>query len=238
MRETSLSQEEIVKFEAIAEDWWNPSGKFKPLHDLTPLRIDYIKNLLNKHFKINSIDNLKILDVGCGGGLISEPLARLKAKVTAIDASPLNISIAKNHASISGLEIDYKNILVEELALKEQKFQVIIALEILEHVENVGFFIKTCCKLLEKNGIIIFSTMNKTIKSFLESIIAAEYILKWLPIGTHKWSKFIKPSTINTIMIQEKAKLIDLQGISFSPLSRTWSFSSNISNNYFIAYSI
>lgn len=236
MNQTSLSLTEIAKFDSMAQDWWNPTGAFKALHDLTPMRIEYIQNILKNHFKIDDFSNLTALDIGCGGGLVSEPLARLGVKVTAIDASSLNISIAQEHAHLSNLNIDYQNILAEELALTGKKFQLILALEILEHVENIEFFIKTCCSLLKKNGLLIFSTMNKTIKSYLQSIIAAEYILKWLPIGTHNWSQFVKPSTINTLMIREKAKLIDLQGIVFSPLSKNWAFSTDVSNNYFITY--
>lgn len=234
---TSRLEEEIQKFEKIADQWWNPSGDFKPLHELTPTRLEYIINLTKNHFKLDSINNLKTLDIGCGGGLISEPLARLKAKVTGIDASEININIAKNHAIESNLEIDYRAILAEDLEKTQEKYDLILALEIIEHVENIEFFVETCCKLLEPNGLLIFSTINQTIKSFLESIVAAEYILRWVPKGTHQWSKFVKPSQINKYANKQNMQLIEIKGLSYSPISRNWSLTEDLSNNYFISFS-
>lgn len=234
---TSRLEEEIQKFEKIADQWWNPSGDFKPLHELTPTRLEYIINLTKNHFKLDSINNLKTLDIGCGGGLISEPLARLKAKVTGIDASEININIAKNHAIDSNLEIDYRAILAEDLEKTQEKYDLILALEIIEHIENIEFFVETCCKLLEPNGLLIFSTINQTIKSFLESIVAAEYILRWVPKGTHQWSKFVKPSQINKYANKQNMQLIEMKGLSYSPISRNWSLTEDLSNNYFISFS-
>ena len=232
---STLSPHEITKFELMAEDWWNPYGKFKPLHDLTPLRLEYIINLSKKHFKIDSLQNIKALDIGCGGGLVTEPLARLGCDITGIDASLVNVNIAKDHANKSNLNIKYQQILAEDLVKTGEKFQLILALEIIEHVENIEFFIKSCLQLLEPGGLLIFSTINKTSKSFLQTIVAAEYILKWLPIGTHDWSKFVKPSQIHKYA--KDLQLIDLQGISYSIFSRSWYLSDNISNNYFISFS-
>lgn len=238
MNKTSLSQEEIDKFELMAEDWWNPSGKFKPLHQLTPLRLEYITNIAKKHFDVSSLENIKVLDIGCGGGLISEPMARLNTKITAIDASKVNIDIAKKHSEKLDLKINYQVSLAEDLLEDGNKFQLILALEIIEHVENIEFFIKTCFYLLDKGGVIILSTMNKTIKSYLLSIIAAEYILKWVPKGTHDWKKFVKPSEINRYAMREGGKLIDLQGMDYSVLSQKWRLTKEVSNNYFIAFTI
>lgn len=233
---TTLSPDEIIKFEQMAKDWWNPYGKFKPLHDLTPLRLEYIIETTKKHFGFNSLENLKVLDIGCGGGLVAEPIARLNANVTGIDASIINIDIAKNHANSSDLIINYQQILAEELVTTENKYQLILALEVIEHVENIELFIKTCCQLLEPGGIIIFSTINKSIPSFFKSIVAAEYILRWLPIGTHNWSKFVKPSTIANYTESFNLELFNLQGISYSLISNTWYLTEDISNNYFISF--
>jgi 2-polyprenyl-6-hydroxyphenyl methylase/3-demethylubiquinone-9 3-methyltransferase len=221
----------------MAHDWWNPTGDFKPLHDLTPLRLEYIINITKQYFKLDSITGIKILDVGCGGGLIAEPLSRLGADVTAIDASEVNIDIAKAHATEADLKIDYRAILAEDLVKSNEKFQLILALEIIEHVENIEFFIQTCCKLLAPNGLLIFSTINQTIKSFLQSIVAAEYILRWVPTGTHEWSKFVKPSQINKYALENNMQLIEMKGLSYSPFSRKWSLSEDIDNNYFIVFS-
>lgn len=232
---TSLP-DEIAKFESMAEDWWNPNGKFKPLHDLTPLRLEYITNLTKQYLRKNSLEGIKALDIGCGGGLITEPLSRLGAEITGIDASSVNIDIAKSHAMKCNLDINYQQILAEDLAKTTQKYQLILALEIIEHVVNIELFIKSCSALLEEGGIIIFSTINRTSKSFLESIVAAEYILSWLPIGTHSWSKFVKPSEINKYAIRFGLKEPNIQGLSFSPRSFSWNLSDDIRNNYFISY--
>lgn len=232
-KNTTLSSEEIAKFEAMAEDWWDPQGKFKPLHDLTPLRLEYIINTAKNYFKINGLENLKVLDIGCGGGLVTEPMSRLGSDITGIDASLVNVNIAKSHASKSGLDIKYQQILAEDLVKTDQRFQLILALEIIEHVENIELFIHSCLKLLQPGGLIIFSTINKTIKSFFHAIIGAEYILRWLPIGTHDWSKFVLPSQV--FEHAKGAKILNIQGLSYSLLSRSWYLSEDISNNYFIS---
>lgn len=236
MTSSTSSPDEIAKFELMAEEWWDPHGKFKPLHDLTPLRLEYITNLVKKHFKTNSLKGITTLDIGCGGGLITEPLSKLGANITGIDASSVNINIAKNHANKCNLDINYQQILSEDLVKTGKKFQLILALEILEHVENIELFIKSCSELLSKDGLIIFSTINRTSKSFLESIIAAEYILKWLPIGTHSWSKFIKPSEINKYSNKFGLRNPNIQGLSYSIISSSWNLSNNIQNNYFLSY--
>ena len=234
---STSSPDEIAKFESMAEDWWNPHGKFKPLHDLTPLRLEYIINLAKQHFKIDSLEGIAALDIGCGGGLVTEPLSRLSSSITGIDASAININIAKSHAKKLNLNINYQQILAEDLVKTGKKFKLILALEIIEHVENIELFIESCAKLLTDDGLIIFSTINRTKKSFLEAIIAAEYILKWLPIGTHNWSKFVKPSEINRYAIKLGLKPLNIQGLSYSLLSNSWNLSKDISNNYFISFS-
>ncbi len=238
MKQTSLSPNEIAKFESMADDWWSPEGKFKPLHDITPLRMKFIKDQFQKHFKSDSMKDIYALDIGCGGGLVTECLARLKFNVLGIDASEINIKIASDHAKNSNLKIDYQKILAEDLAKTGKKFQLITALEIVEHVENLEFFIKNCCKLLSPGGLIIFSTINRCLESYFKSIIAAEYLLRWLPIGTHDWSKFVKPSELNYYINIENGKLLDLTGLSYSVLSNDWSFSENVSNNYFMVFTL
>jgi 2-polyprenyl-6-hydroxyphenyl methylase/3-demethylubiquinone-9 3-methyltransferase len=234
---TTVSPDEIKKFELMSKDWWNPLGKFKPLHELTPVRLEYIINLTKRHFIIDSIESLKVLDIGCGGGLISEPMARLKADITGIDASSLNIEIAKAHAIQNNLEINYRQILAEDLVKEGNKYKLVLALEVIEHVENIELFIKTCSELIEPGGLIIFSTINQTVKSFFQAIIAAEYILNWVPIGTHSWTKFVKPSYISRHARENHLQLLEIQGLSYKILSKEWSLSQDISNNYFIAFS-
>ena len=203
---SSVNKKEIEKFSKIAEEWWNPSGKFKPLHKFNPIRISYIKENIIKSFNLKNNKNIplkkvKILDIGCGGGLLSEPMCRLGADVTGIDASIKNINVAKLHAKKNKLNINYLCATPENLKAKG-KFDVILNMEIVEHVENINFFLSSCSKLLKKNGIMFVATINKTLKSYLFAIVGAEYILRWLPIGTHEWEKFIKPEEL--IKIQKK----------------------------------
>ena len=202
---SSVNKKEIEKFSKMAVEWWDPSGKFKTHHKFNPIRNKYIKENIISNFKLKvkkkPLDKINILDIGCGGGLLSEPMTRLGANVTGIDASSKNISIAKLHAKKNKLKINYICSSPEKLKIKK-KFDVILNMEIVEHVENIDFFIKESSKLLKKNGIMCVATLNKTLKSYAFAIIGAEYILKWLPIGTHDWEKFVKPDDL--IKISEK----------------------------------
>ena len=204
----SINKKEIEKFSKIAEEWWDPNGKFKPLHNFNPIRIRYIKENIIKDFKIRSSDkplkNIKLLDIGCGGGLLSEPMCRLGANVTGIDASQKNIEVAKFHARKNKLKIDYK-VASPEMLKNKKRFDVILNMEIVEHVNDIDFFIKESSKLLKKNGIMFIATLNRTLKSYVFAIVGAEYILKWLPIGTHDWEKFVKPDDL--IKISKKNNL-------------------------------
>ena len=235
----SINKKEIEKFSKIANEWWNPNGKFKPLHKFNPIRIQYIKDNLVSDFNIKLSDkplkNIKILDIGCGGGLLSEPMCRLGAKVLGIDASKKNIEVAKFHAKQNNLKINYKVASPEILKIKE-KFDVILNMEIVEHVEDLDFFIKESSKLLKKNGTMFVATLNKTLKSYAFAIIGAEYILRWLPIGTHSWEKFIKP--IDLINISKKNNLIfkKLDGMKFDILNNSWKVSRDTSVNYIIKF--
>ena len=235
MKNNTLDKKEIEKFSKIAEEWWNPTGKFKPLHKFNPIRIKYIKdNLVNDFNLINKkkpLDGLKILDIGCGGGLLSEPMARLGAKVTGIDPVKRNIEIAKHHLKRSKLDIKYFNFSPEKFK-SNNKYDVILNMEIVEHVENVDFFIKQSAKFLKKSGIMFIATLNQTLKSFLFAIVGAEYILKWLPIGTHDWQKFIKPAELIAICKKNSLNLKSLDGISFNPIIDKWNISVDKSVNY------
>ena len=235
MKNNTLDKKEIEKFSKIAEEWWNPTGKFKPLHKFNPIRIKYIKdNLINDFDLINKkkpLDGLKILDIGCGGGLLSEPMARLGAKVTGIDPVKRNIEIAKHHLKRSKLNIKYYNFSPEKFKTNN-KYDVILNMEIIEHVKNVDFFIKQSAKFLKKSGIMFIATLNQTLKSYLFAIVGAEYILKWLPIGTHDWQKFIKPAELITICKKSSLNLKSLDGISFNPIIDKWNISVDKSVNY------
>ena len=236
MKTNTINKKEIEKFSKIAEEWWDPNGKFKPLHKFNPIRISYIKeNIINtfnlKNKKDNPLSGIKILDVGCGGGLLSEPLSRLGAEVFGIDASDNNIKIAKLHAKKSNLNIKYFCSSPEKFKIKNE-FDVILNMEIVEHVEDVDFFLKSCSKLLKKGGIMFVATLNKTLKSYLFAIIGAEYILKWLPIGTHEWEKFVKPDELINFLNKFSLKLTDLKGVKFDLLNNDWKFSSDTSVNY------
>ena len=233
---TSINKKEIEKFSQIAEEWWDPDGKFKPLHKFNPIRISYIKNNIISSFKLNASDNkplkkVKILDVGCGGGLLSEPMCRLGGEVVGIDASSNNINVAELHAKKNNLNIKYLCSSPENLNTKD-KFDVILNMEIIEHVEDVNFFLESCSKLLKKNGIMFVATLNKTLKSYVFAIIGAEYVLRWLPIGTHEWEKFVKPEDLKKILMKYDLSLKKLEGMNFNIIKDEWSISRDLSINY------
>jgi 2-polyprenyl-6-hydroxyphenyl methylase / 3-demethylubiquinone-9 3-methyltransferase len=235
MKTNTINKKEIEKFSIIAEEWWNPDGKFKPLHKFNPIRISYIKDNIIRSLKLQNknypLEKVKILDIGCGGGLLSEPMCRLGAKVVGIDASNKNINVAKLHAKKNNLDIKYYCTSPENFKTKI-KFDVILNMEIIEHVEDVNFFLKSCSKLLNKNGIMFVATLNKTLKSYLLAIIGAEYIMRWLPIGTHDWEKFIKPEYLIDTLKKYSLKLESIDGMKFNLIKDKWSISSDKSVNY------
>jgi len=235
MKNNTINKKEIEKFSKIAEEWWNPNGKFKPLHKFNPIRIKYIKENIVSDFKIKNKDKplngLNILDIGCGGGLLSEPMARLGAKVIGIDASEKNIKVAKHHLKKSKLNIKYFNTSPESFNMNE-KFDVILNMEIVEHVEDINIFIKQSSKFLKKKGIMFIATLNQTLKSYLFAIIGAEYILKWLPMGTHEWDKFVKPESLINICEKNSLNLKKIDGMKFNPIFGQWNISSDKSVNY------
>ena len=235
----TINKEEIQKFSNLAEEWWDVNGKFKPLHMFNPIRIQYITNTIKNYYQIKNddsffLDGLNVLDIGCGGGLVSEPLARLGAKVTGIDASQKNINVAKIHSKKSGLNINYLNASPESLN-EFEKFDVILNLEIVEHVDNVNLYIKACNKLLKKKGIMFTATINRSFISYIKAIIGAEYILRWLPIGTHDWNKFIKPEELERFLNLENFSTLEIKGLKFNPFLKKWKISSDLAVNYIIS---
>ncbi len=235
MKNNTINKKEIEKFSRIAEEWWNPEGKFKPLHKFNPIRIAYIKKniikTLNLKNNIKPLNKIRILDIGCGGGLLSEPMCRLGADVTGIDASSKNIQIAKLHAKKNDLKINYICSSPENLK-SNIKFDVILNMEIIEHVEDVDFFLSSCAKLLNKKGIMFVATLNKTLKSYIFAIVGAEYILRWLPIGTHEWEKFIRPEELIKILKKNNLKLDKIDGMKFNLIKDEWKISKDKSINY------
>ena len=235
MKSNTINKLEIAKFSKIAAEWWSPNGKFKPLHKFNPIRIKYLKENIIEHFKLKQTNSplkgLNILDIGCGGGLLSEPITRLGAKVTAIDASKKNIQVAKFHAKKNSLKINYLCSSPEKLNLNK-KFDVVLNMEIVEHVEDLNFFIKKSSNLLKKNGLMFIATLNKTFKSYVFAIVGAEYVLRWLPIGTHDWEKFVKPDNLVSLAINSNLKLKKLSGMKFNPIIDSWSLSNDKSVNY------
>tara|TARA_B100001121_G_scaffold298150_1_gene305381 strand:+ start:3774 stop:4502 length:729 start_codon:yes stop_codon:yes gene_type:complete len=235
MKTNTINKKEIEKFSQIADEWWDPDGKFKPLHKFNPIRIAYIKNNIIDTLKLKSkespLDKVKILDIGCGGGLLTEPMSRLGAQVIGIDASKKNIEVAKIHAKKNNLKIQYFCTSPENFKTKI-KFDVILNMEIVEHVEDINFFLKSSSNLLKKNGIMFVATLNKTLKSYLFAIIGAEYILRWLPIGTHDWEKFVKPEDLVKILEKNNLKLECIDGMKFDLIKDQWKITEDNSINY------
>ena len=240
MKKDTINKKEIDKFSKLADEWWDPEGKFKPLHNFNPVRLRYIKDTIAKKFGNKSeklpLKDIKILDIGCGGGLLSEPLSRLGATVTGIDASDRNIKIAKMHLKKSKLDVDYYCSSPDKFVAKE-KFDVVLNMEIVEHVDNVDFFLFRSSELLKKNGLMFIATLNKTLKSYIFAIIGAEYILKWLPIGTHDWNKFLTPGDLINICKNNSLNLNDLIGVKFDILKNEWIVSEDSSVNYLAQFS-
>ena len=233
---TTVNKIEIEKFSKLAKDWWNPNGKFKPLHLFNPARIKFIKEKLISHFKLEPniekpLQKLKILDIGCGGGLLCEPLSRLGAKMTGVDASNNNIEVAKLHSKEMNLDIKYIHSSPENLNLQNE-FDVILNMEVIEHVSNINLFIKNCSKFIKKNGIMFVATINKNLRSYIFAVIGAEYILRWLPIGTHDWNKFLTPQELEIIASKNNFFPDEVIGMKFNLLSKKWFVSNDPSVNY------
>jgi len=229
--------EEVARFAAIADEWWDPNGKFRPLHQLAPVRLAFIREQITTCLGLDEVaakpfTGLKILDVGCGGGLVSEPLARLGATVTAIDAAAESIEIAKVHARQSGLDIDFRNTQPEELAKSGETFDIVVSLEVVEHVADLPAFLNACAALVRPGGGLVLSTINRTVKSLALAKVMAEYVLRWLPVGTHDWQKFVKPSELAAGLRPTGLQMTAMRGMDFNPLSDSWRLSDNLDVNY------
>lgn len=235
---SSIDLVELDKFKAMAEEWWDPDGKFKPLHKFNPVRLEYIRNNCCDYFNLDKssltpLKGLSVLDIGCGGGLLCEPLARLGADVTGIDVLSRNIEVAKIHSESSFLSLDYRQITIEELNKENLQYHIVLNMEVVEHVINIESFLIACGAAVKKEGLMFFSTLNRTAKAFALAIVGGEYILGWLPRGTHNWKKFVRPSEFDRALTHAGINVTDLTGVTYSPLSDTWSLNqSNLEVNY------
>jgi 2-polyprenyl-6-hydroxyphenyl methylase/3-demethylubiquinone-9 3-methyltransferase len=236
----SVDPAELAKFTAMAESWWDPHGKFAPLHKLNPTRIAFIRDRIVAHFAgerpaERPLGGLRLLDVGCGGGLLAEPMARLGATVTGIDAAPRNIAVARLHAARSGLAIDYRSDPAETLAAAGERFDVVLALEVVEHVADLDAFLGACAALLDENGLMFVATLNRTAKAFVLAIVGAEYVLGWLPRGTHDWQRFVRPSEFVLGLRRHGLVATRLAGLSYDLRRGDWAESEDLSVNYMVA---
>jgi len=239
MTRSTVNDAEIAKFTAMAEQWWDPKGKFKPLHKFNPVRMRYIRDNLCRQFgrdtnAIRPFEGLSILDVGCGGGLLCEPLTRLGADVTGIDAAERNIAIARIHAEQSGLEIDYRATTSEAMVAAAERFDVVLNMEVVEHVDDVPLYMKSCADLVAPGGVMFTATLNRTARSWALAVIGAEYVLRWLPRGTHDWNKFLTPEEIGAQLKHNGLTIIDQTGVVFHPLADEWRLSSDMAINYMV----
>ena len=239
--QTTVDDAEVAKFEAMAAEWWDPAGKFKPLHQMNPCRLSYITSQIAAEFGRDltaplPFQGLRILDIGCGGGLLSEPMARLGAEVVGADAAPRNIPVAQLHAEQSGLTIDYRHTTAEDLAAAGEAFDVVLNMEVVEHVADPLAYLTACRTLLKPGGLMLCSTLNRNTKSFAMAIIGAEWVMRWLPKGTHDWKKFITPDELYDLIRRAGLDPVDRKGMVFNPIAWSWSLSDrDLSVNYVTA---
>ncbi|NRB03924.1 MAG: bifunctional 2-polyprenyl-6-hydroxyphenol methylase/3-demethylubiquinol 3-O-methyltransferase UbiG [Rhodobacteraceae bacterium] len=238
---TTIDPQEVAKFEAMAAEWWDPNGKFKPLHMLNPCRLDYITRQIAEEFDRDlrselPFAGLRILDIGCGGGLLAEPMARLGADVVGADAAAGNIPVARVHAEQSGLKVDYRHTTAEDMAAAGEQFDAVLNMEVVEHVADPLAYLTACQTLLKPGGLMVCSTINRNPKSYMMAIIGAEHVMRWLPKGTHEWSKFITPDELFDLIRQGGLTPVDRQGFVFNPLTWSWRLSDrDLSVNYVTA---
>lgn len=234
----SVDPAEVSKFEAMAAEWWDPSGKFRPLHEMNPTRLDYIAAQIAAEFDRDlsarhPFDGLALIDIGCGGGLLCEPMARLGAQVTGIDAAGGNIPVAEAHAAQAGLTVDYRHAAAEEVLAGGERFDVVLAMEVVEHVAAPGAFLQTCAGLLRPGGVLVCSTLNRTAKAYALAIVGAERVMRWLPPGTHEWQKFLTPDELDAMLAEAGLDPVDRKGMVFNPLTGRWALSAtDLSVNY------
>ncbi len=236
---STVDDAEIARFSAMAAEWWSPTGKFRPLHKFNPTRIAYIREHLVRHFGLEDkaqrpLEGLRILDIGCGGGLLCEPMSRMGATIVGADASETNIGIASTHAKESGLDIDYRATTSEALAEAGEQFDVVLNMEVIEHVADIDLFLQSCASMVKPGGLMFVATLNRTMKAYALAIVGAEYILRWLPAGTHQWEKFVTPEELATALAPTDLTIREHMGVSFNPLTDKWSRSSDLDVNYMI----
>ncbi len=239
MTDTTIDSDEIAKFSAMADEWWDPAGKFMPLHKFNPVRLTYIRDWAIRHFRRNEaemrpLEGLRVLDIGCGGGLLTEPLTRLGASVTGIDAGGRNIGVARLHAERMGLAIDYRETTSEALSAEGLRFDIVLNMEVVEHVANVPLYIKSCADLTADGGLLFSATINRTARALAFAKFAAEYVLRWLPPGTHDWSKFITPDELKTLLRRNGLSILDETGVVYHPLGDEWRKSRDMGINYMV----
>lgn len=236
---TTIDQSEVDRFSAMAAEWWDPTGKFKPLHKINPVRLAYIRDKVSAHYGRDPkahrpLEGLRVLDIGCGGGLLSEPVARMGASVLGADASEKNIKIAMTHSAQSGVEVNYRAVTAEALAAAGETFDVVLNMEVVEHVADVEFFLSTCASMVRPGGLMLVSTINRTMKAAALAIVGAEYVLRWLPRGTHQYEKLVRPEEIEAPLAQSGMGVVEMKGVFFNPLQNQWNLSSDIDVNYMV----
>jgi len=239
MTATTIDDQEVEKFGAMAEQWWNPNGKFKPIHKFNPVRLGYIRDHAIAHFAKDAgsrrpLEGLRLLDIGCGGGLLSEPMARLGANVVGADAAERNIGVAKLHAAQSGLDIDYRATTAEALADAGEQFDIVLNMEVVEHVSDVPLYMKSCAQLVRPGGLMVVATINRTARAYALAILGAEHILRWLPVGTHSYDKFLTPEEVTALIERNGLKVIDRTGVVYNPLRDAWRQSPDMAVNYML----
>ena len=240
MTASTIDEAEVARFSALAQEWWDPRGKMAVLHKFNPVRIAYIRDQVAARFerdarKLDCLAGLRMLDIGCGGGILSEPLARLGAQMVGADPAQENIEAARAHAQASGVAVDYRAITAEELAEAGERFDVVLAMEVVEHVADVPAFVATCAAMVKPGGLMIAATLNRTLKSFALAIVGAEYVLRWVPRGTHQWDKFVKPEELEAAIEGSGLRVIGERGVIYNPFADRWQLSSDMDVNYMLA---
>jgi 2-polyprenyl-6-hydroxyphenyl methylase/3-demethylubiquinone-9 3-methyltransferase len=242
MTDATVDEAEVAKFSAMADEWWDPAGKFAPLHKFNPVRLAFIRDRTASHFarppkSLKPFEGLTLLDIGCGGGLLTEPMARLGFGVTGVDPSTRNIGTAKAHAASSGLVIDYRASTAEALAVEGAAFDVVLNMEVVEHVADLRAYLRACAKLVKPGGLMVVATLNKTLKSLALAKIGAEYVLRWLPPGTHDWNRFVAPFDLRRMLEESGLNPLKTQGVEFDPFVWDWRLSSDVDVNYMVVAS-
>lgn len=236
---TTIDQSEVDRFSAMAAEWWSPTGKFKPLHKFNPVRLAYIRDKAAENFSRNPktakpLEGLRVLDIGCGGGLLSEPVARMGAEVVGADPSEKNIGIASTHAKASGVAVDYRAVTAEQLAEAGETFDIVLNMEVVEHVADVELFMNTCASMVRPGGLMFVATINRTMKAAALAIFAAENVLRWLPRGTHQYEKLVRPKELEKPLAASGLELVDRTGVFFNPLANQWNLSKDMDVNYML----